>query len=85
MTHTCETCRFGHFAPNQVDGECRHKSPCWSGLIERPMGRFPMVGVQDWCGDWSHAEAANDAGRTIEEAFGVDVAALKRATSILNE
>jgi hypothetical protein len=77
MTHTCETCRFGHFAPNQVDGECRHKSPCWSGLIERPMGRFPMVGIGDWCGDWENGRQP--------EVYGVDVAALKRATAILNE
>jgi hypothetical protein len=56
MNQNCQNCRFGHFRKGQTEGECRHHSPCWSGLIQHPVGRFPGVGMLDWCGDWDMRE-----------------------------
>jgi hypothetical protein len=59
MTHSCESCVHFH-AFNGVDGECRHKAPCWSGFVDKPKGRWPMVGALDWCGDFEAKKEATE-------------------------
>lgn len=52
---SCSNCHYARFSANGVYIEC-HKNP---PVYIRSWG-WPVVGLQDWCGEWESNEGQTD-------------------------
>ena len=58
-TPRCKTCRYAHDVPSMVGKAvfCRRHSP-HSGHLNQ--GEWPLIGIDDWCGDHEEEIAKDD-------------------------
>lgn len=54
QTKTCKTCKYHEWAG--MNAICRRFPPQVYALHRERRDAFPMVGTDDWCGEWKAKE-----------------------------
>ena len=52
---TCKTCKY--YSWDSTHATCRRFPPQVYALHRERRDAFPMVGIDDWCGEWKAKEA----------------------------
>jgi hypothetical protein len=59
----CETCRYYEVGERETAGECHRRAPFphpATPKVADVWTRFPLVGADDWCGEWGRRSSGGE-------------------------